>query len=123
MAHKPDDLLSRLIKDVDETGAFLPITIIVNGLLITGEVAPRKAWLKHNAEQLETPTMNRFARAFEREHDHVAPEEQHIHMSGAKAIYGQTMLPNSGGAFRVPVSEVSGWTLGEMRTVEGGMHK
>lgn len=63
--------------------------------------------------------MNRFVRAFEREHDRLAPEEQHIHMAGAKAVYGQIMVPSTGGAFRVPVSEVSGWTLGEMRSVEG----
>lgn len=55
MAHKPDDLLSRLVKDVDEGGISLPITVIVNGILITGEAVPRKAWLKRNAEQLEPP--------------------------------------------------------------------
>ncbi|MFB7832038.1 hypothetical protein [Streptomyces sp. NPDC056056] len=110
-----DKLLTRLIKRVNDSGTFLPLTLVVNGAMITGRVAPRTSWLNHNERELKASSIAEFGLDFVAEMEDDDGGTDYLHLSGAKVIFGNAILPHSGGAFRVPLSAISAWTIGEVK--------
>jgi hypothetical protein len=110
-----DKLLERLVKRVNETGTFLDITLVVGGAMITGRLAPRSKWLEGNIAALnQAQELKGFADEFAAEGG-ALDTEAYVHLSGAKKVFGEGLLPTSGSAFRVPITEVQGWMIGSMR--------
>ncbi|MFJ4837145.1 hypothetical protein [Streptomyces sp. NPDC088746] len=106
-----DKLLERLVKRVNEHGAFFDITIFVGGAMISGRLAPRTSWLDAHISMFTVSADTAFVDDFAQEG--AAPNaEEYLHLSQAKKVYGDAALPTSGGAFRVPLTEVQGWMPG-----------
>jgi hypothetical protein len=113
-----DKLLERLVKRVNQSGAFLDITLVVGGAMITGRLCPRSNWLEANIGVLrEVETMKEFADDFAHEGGAMDTED-YVHLSQAQQVFGSSMLPSKGGAFRVPITQVQGWMLGHLRQAD-----
>ncbi|MFF5801615.1 hypothetical protein [Streptomyces albogriseolus] len=110
-----DQLLERIVKRVNRTGTFLDITLIVGGSMITGRLCPRANWLEGNIGVLaQVEEMKDFADDFAHEGGAMDTED-YVHLSQAKQVFGDNMLPTRGGAIRVPITQVQGWMLGHMK--------
>ncbi|MET9140540.1 hypothetical protein [Streptomyces parvulus] len=113
-----DKLLERLVKRVNQTGIFFDITIVVGGSMYTGRLCPRANWLDGNIGVLnQIDELKDFVDDFAQEGAATDPES-YVHLSQTRQVFGNNLLPNQGGAFRVPIAQVQGWMLGHMKSVD-----
>ncbi|MDI3424027.1 hypothetical protein [Streptomyces luteolus] len=113
-----DPLLKRLTDRVEREGLALPITLVVQGTTITGEVVPHSVWAKHIADQLDgsESRASSLSADFLREGNQTEYEGGYIHLNGGKVIGVGATFPEHGGLFRLGLAEVNGWFLGEVQT-------
>ncbi|MGW8951896.1 hypothetical protein [Streptomyces sp. NPDC055709] len=112
-----DPLLKRLTDRVEREQLALPITLVIHGTTITGEVVPHAVWAKHIADQLSQSESRAsiFATDFVWEQDQPERDGNYLHLSGGKVISAGTAYPEHGGLFRIGIHAVSGWFLGEIQ--------
>jgi hypothetical protein len=108
-----DKLLESLVKRVNESGELLDITVTVGGALLTGQLAPRAAWLSTTAEQLEETSAAAFAADFRAE-GRAMDTAEYLHLSGGKVLAGVTPVPTNGGLMRLPLARVDNWMIGRI---------
>ncbi|MEW2251361.1 MULTISPECIES: hypothetical protein [unclassified Streptomyces] len=122
MSH-PDKLLVAIASHVESGHSNqMSLTVVVDGAVITGRLAPEAAWRERVAEVLrDSARLGRFAGIFtaqpQEEDDpgdrHRPPTHLHFHL--ARIIQGTTGIPESGGMYRVAIEDVTAWTIGDVR--------
>ena len=114
---KPDALLLAMARLVESEGSNqMTITVVVPGAVITGRLAPENAWHERVAQVLgagEEP-LKAFASLFASHEAENGQEPTHLHLHRAKILQGSFGLPHTGGMYRVALSEVSAWTVGDL---------
>ncbi|MEU8489410.1 MULTISPECIES: hypothetical protein [unclassified Streptomyces] len=114
---KVDPLLKRLTDRVESDALTLPITLVVCGTTVTGEVVPHTVWAEHIAEQLgdSASRANAFSADFTWAAEQPEQNSNYLHLNGGKVVSGGAAFPEHGGLFRIGLDEVSGWFLGEIQ--------
>ncbi|MET9573732.1 hypothetical protein ACFYNW_11950 [Streptomyces virginiae] len=114
----PDDLLRDLAAMVEsEQTNQMSLTVVVNGAVITGRLAPERVWRQRVAEVLrDSEQLGPFAEVFS------APEStagqpggppSHLHFHVARILQGPVGIPETGGMYRIALDNVSAWTVGD----------
>ncbi|MFF8260889.1 hypothetical protein [Streptomyces virginiae] len=114
----PDDLLRDLAAMVEsEQTNQMSLTVVVNGAVITGRLAPERVWRQRVAEVLrDSEQLGPFAEVFS------APEgtagqpggpPSHLHFHVARILQGPVGIPETGGMYRIALDNVSAWTVGD----------
>ncbi|MEU8489480.1 hypothetical protein [Streptomyces sp. NPDC048641] len=98
-------------------GLALPITLIVYGTTVTGEVVPHDVWAEHIAEQLADSESHAsaFSADFAWEKEQPERDADYLHLNRGKVVNGAAAFPEHGGLFRIGLGEVNGWFLGEIQ--------
>lgn len=99
----------------------MSLTVVVDGAVITGRLAPEAVWRQRVAEVLrDSARLGRFAGIFtappqeeDTAEEHRPPTHLHFHL--ARIIQGTTGIPESGGMYRVAIGDVTAWTIGDVR--------
>ncbi|MBO0515577.1 hypothetical protein [Streptomyces beijiangensis] len=112
-----DPLLKRLTDRVEKEALALPITLVVSGTTVTGEVVPHAVWAAHIADQLADSDSRAsvFSADFAWEKDQPERDGRYLHLNGGKIVSAGAAFPEHGGLFRIGLDEVSGWFLGEIQ--------
>ncbi|MEV7547665.1 hypothetical protein [Streptomyces sp. NPDC089915] len=110
-----DDLLIDLINRTEAEGEGPRITVVAQGVVITGRIAAHWHWATHLAEQLADTGLpdERFAKDFGREAGE-SPEypPAFLHLQGCQLISGNSSLPAAlGESFRIPLDMISAWSV------------
>jgi hypothetical protein len=121
MTH-PDDLLVAIAAMVESRhSSQMALTVVIPGAVITGRLAPEALWKERVAEVLrDSEHLAQFAAAFAPSHgsgDHrtergAGPTHLHFHL--ARIIQGSFGIPDTGGMYRVALTDVSAWTIGDI---------
>ncbi|MBH1934778.1 hypothetical protein I5Q34_10890 [Streptomyces sp. AV19] len=110
-----DDLLIDLINRTEMEGNGPRITVVAEGVVITGRLAAHRHWATHIADRLADAGLpdERFAEDFAREAAEPPPyPPAFLHIQGSQLISGAGSLPTAlGEFFRVPLSTVSAWSV------------
>ncbi|WP_030788643.1 hypothetical protein [Streptomyces sp. NRRL S-920] len=118
---KPDELLVDIATLVEsERSNQMSLTVVVAGAVITGRLAPEALWRRRVAEVLkDSDQLGPFASVFEGEGvpadppgDATPPTHLHFHL--ARILQGNVGLPETGGMYRIPLQDVSAWTVGDL---------
>ncbi|MER6218315.1 hypothetical protein ACGFY6_19390 [Streptomyces sp. NPDC048387] len=111
---KPDELLVDIAALVESGPSNqMSLTVVVDGSVITGRLAPEAVWRQRVSEVLtDSPRLGQFAGAF------AAPEPRegpptHLHFHVARILQGPVGIPETGGMYRVSIADVSAWTVGD----------
>ncbi|MEU5666648.1 hypothetical protein ACIP3D_31130 [Streptomyces longwoodensis] len=121
MSH-PDELLVGIAELVEsQHTSRMSLTVVVPGAVITGRLAPEAMWKERVAEVLrDSAQLGDFAHVFTRSvrEGTVAPRRDgpptHLHFHVARILQGSYGIPDSGGMYRVALSDVSAWTIGDI---------
>ncbi|POX48273.1 hypothetical protein C3489_27675 [Streptomyces sp. Ru71] len=103
----------------------MSLTVVVDGAVITGRLAPEGVWRQRVAEVLrDSERLGRFATIFtggspEAEATDGGKPPTHLHFHLARIIQGTTGIPESGGMYRVAIEDVTAWTIGDVRYSDG----
>ncbi|MFJ2263093.1 hypothetical protein ACIOKD_33115 [Streptomyces sp. NPDC087844] len=124
----PDELLVG-ISALVESGQSnrMSLTVVAGGAVITGRLAPEAVWRKRVSEVLkDSDHLGPFAavfladrpqdRADHADHaDHADRDEAptHLHFHLARILQGNVGIPETGGMYRVAITDVSAWTVGD----------
>lgn len=94
-----DPLLKRLTDRVEREGLALPITLVVKGTTITGEVVQHAVWAEHIAEQLAESESRASAFAADFAWAQAQPESggSYLHLNGGKVVSDGASFPEHGG--------------------------
>ena len=127
-ADETDWYLQRLIKIVNNTGIEFPITLYVNGLIVSGQMVGGHRYFDGLADQFreffgdteateETVSMLTSAREYylgeDVKNDPALP--QYVHMRAAKVfVPGQNPIPKDGSWWRGRITSVNGFNFGSM---------
>ncbi|WP_175410518.1 hypothetical protein [Streptomyces sp. TRM64462] len=122
---KPDALLVDVAATVEsEQSSQMSLTVVVDGAVITGRLAPESVWRERVAEVLrDSDRLGAFASSFaapdagSREHRDAAPTHLHFHV--ARILQGTLGIPETGGMYRVALEDVSAWTVGDFSYTDG----
>ncbi|MFJ9770783.1 hypothetical protein ACIRVF_06035 [Kitasatospora sp. NPDC101157] len=115
----PDALLVDIAAMVEsERSNQMPLTVVVPGAVITGRLAPERLWHERVAEVLAASDhLKSFATLFETSAADTAPAASrptHLHLHVARILQGSFGLPHTGGMYRIAISDVSSWTVGDL---------
>ncbi|OEJ95562.1 hypothetical protein [Streptomyces thermolilacinus] len=116
---KPDALLVNVAATVEsEQSNQMSLTVVVNGAVITGRLAPEAAWRERVAEVLrDSERLSRFAGVFAGPEGGSHPPRDgaptHLHFHVARILQGTLGIPETGGMYRVAIEDVSAWTVGD----------
>ncbi|MFE2142552.1 hypothetical protein ACFXA3_12520 [Streptomyces sp. NPDC059456] len=122
---KPDDLLVAIAAAVESQQTNqMSLTVLVQGAVITGRLAPESAWRRRVAEVLaDSDRLGPFASLFmdpatDTEGDGAArrraPESpSYLHFHVARILQGTVGIPETGGMYRIAIKDVSAWTMGD----------
>ncbi|MGW5733418.1 MULTISPECIES: hypothetical protein [Streptomyces] len=112
-----DPLLKRLTDRVEREDLSLPITLVVDGTTITGQVVPHAVWAEHIAEQLDSSgsRASSFSADFAWEKEQPERDGSYLHLNGGKVVGSGAAFPERGGLFRISLRKVGGWFLGEVQ--------
>ncbi|MFB6811221.1 MULTISPECIES: hypothetical protein [unclassified Streptomyces] len=122
---KPDDLLVAIAAAVESQQTNqMSLTVLVQGAVITGRLAPESAWRRRVAEVLaDSDRLGPFASLFmnpETEAEGVGatrrrtPEPpSYLHFHVARILQGTVGIPETGGMYRIAIKDVSAWTMGD----------
>ncbi|WP_330332257.1 hypothetical protein OHS33_22815 [Streptomyces sp. NBC_00536] len=110
-----DDLLIDLINRTEMEGQGPRITVVAQGVVITGRIAARRHWATGLAGRLgdaELPD-ERFAEDFAREAGEIPDyPPAFLHLQGCQLISGSSSLPAAlGESFKVPLAAISAWSV------------
>lgn len=110
-----DELLIDLINRTEMEGGGPRITVVTEGVVITGRLAAHRHWATQIAGRLGDAALpdERFAEDFVREAaEPLAYPPEFLHLQGCQLISGASSLPTAlGEFFRVPLSAVSAWSV------------
>ncbi|MFJ8586452.1 hypothetical protein ACIRD2_17615 [Streptomyces sp. NPDC093595] len=115
---KPDDLLVDVASMVEsEQSNQMSLTVVVNGAVITGRLAPEAVWRERVAEVLrDSDRLGAFSGVFGGTHADTPPRRavpSHLHFHVARILQGTLGIPETGGMYRVAIEDVSAWTVGD----------
>ncbi|MFF2521320.1 hypothetical protein [Streptomyces liangshanensis] len=116
---KPDHLLVDIASAVEsEQSNQMSLTVVVQGAVITGRLAPEAVWRQRVAEVLrDSERLGPFAAVFGSAGSAAAlrPGEAptHLHFHVARILQGSVGIPETGGMYRIAVKDVSAWTVGD----------
>ncbi|WP_328926718.1 hypothetical protein OG429_20370 [Streptomyces sp. NBC_00190] len=117
----PDDLLIDLAAMVEsEQTNQMSLTVVINGAVITGRLAPESVWRQRVAEVLQdSDQLAPFAKVF-RTSGQTGPTgpaaagpPSHLHFHVARILQGTLGIPETGGMYRIALADVSAWTVGD----------
>ncbi|MGP4001770.1 hypothetical protein [Streptomyces sp. 8N706] len=117
---KPDDLLVDVAARVEsEQSNQMSLTVILQGAVITGRLAPEAVWRQRVAEVLEgSDRLGPFSALFAsagtatRSPNRSGPPT-HLHFHVARILQGSLGIPETGGMYRVAIKDVGAWTVGD----------
>ncbi|MFC9582949.1 hypothetical protein ACFVJ8_08980 [Streptomyces yangpuensis] len=115
----PDDLLHDIAAMVEsEQTNQMSLTVVVNGAVITGRLAPEHVWRERVAEVLrDSEQLGPFAEVFSSATATTAKRPagppSHLHFHVARILQGPVGIPETGGMYRIALSDVSAWTVGD----------
>ncbi len=114
---KPDALLVNVAATVEsEQSNQMSLTVVVNGAVITGRLAPEAVWRERVAEVLrDSERLGGFAGVFAPPPEATARPgaPTHLHFHVARILQGTLGIPETGGRYRVALEDVSAWTVGD----------
>ncbi|MGW4270908.1 hypothetical protein [Streptomyces similanensis] len=123
MSH-PDELLVDIAAMVEsQHSSRMSLTVVVPGAVITGRLAPEAMWKQRVAEVLrDSDDLRRFSTAFTGVDPGAGGEEAsppagrptHLHFHVARILQGSFGIPDTGGMYRVALSDISAWTIGDI---------
>ncbi len=111
---KPDELLVDVAALVESGHSNqMSLTVVAGGAVITGRLAPEKAWRQRVSEVLaDSDHLSAFSTAFTASpRDEGPPKYLHFHV--ARILQGSVGIPETGGMYRVAIKDVSAWTMGD----------
>lgn len=115
---KPDALLASVAALVEsEQSNQMSLTVVVQGAVITGRLAPETVWRQRVAEVLgDSDRLGVFSAVFA---DRGAAAEAsgpptHLHFHLARILQGSLGIPETGGMYRIALEDVSAWTVGDV---------
>ncbi|MFH8465241.1 hypothetical protein [Streptomyces sp. NPDC017991] len=124
----PDELLVG-ISALVESGQSnrMSLTVVAGGAVITGRLAPEAVWRERVSEVLkDSDHLGPFSAVFlagrpqdRADHgdrgDHAGRDEAptHLHFHLARILQGNVGIPETGGMYRVAITDVSAWTVGD----------
>ncbi|CAM5421067.1 Gas vesicle protein OS=Streptomyces alboniger OX=132473 GN=CP975_22345 PE=4 SV=1 [Streptomyces alboniger] len=118
---KPDELLVEIASLVEsEHSNQMSLTVVVAGAVITGRLAPEALWRRRVAEVLkDSDRLAPFAPVFDADGAGSGPPPEgthptHLHFHLARIIQGSLGLPETGGMYRIPLQDVSAWSIGDL---------
>ncbi|WP_030771938.1 hypothetical protein [Streptomyces sp. NRRL F-2664] len=114
----PDDLLRDLAAKVEsEQTNQMSLTVVVNGAVITGRLAPERVWRQRVAEVLrDSDRLGPFAEVFSSPGSPPGQPDgppSHLHFHVARILQGPVGIPETGGMYRIALDDVSAWTVGD----------
>ncbi|MEU8994920.1 hypothetical protein AB0952_17165 [Streptomyces caniferus] len=119
---KPDELLVDIATMVEsEQSNQMSLTVVVQGAVLTGRLAPEVVWRQRVAEVLEqSERLGPFSALFSSAGTHSRSPRgsgppTHLHFHVARILQGSIGLPETGGMYRVAIKDVSAWTVGDFR--------
>lgn len=119
---KPDELLVDIAAMVEsEQSNQMSLTVVVQGAVLTGRLAPETVWRQRVAEVLEeSERLGPFSSLFSSAGTHSRPADRsgpptHLHFHVARILQGSFGLPETGGMYRVAIKDVGAWTVGDFR--------
>ncbi|MFD7834153.1 hypothetical protein [Streptomyces sp. NPDC059761] len=117
---KPDDLLVAIAAAVESQQTNqMSLTVLVHGAVITGRLAPERAWRRRVAEVLaDSDRLGTFASLFMDAEDgdrarSAPPPPSYLHFHVARILQGTVGIPETGGMYRIAIKDVSAWTMGD----------
>ncbi|MCP9945363.1 hypothetical protein LUX12_12115 [Streptomyces somaliensis] len=122
---KPDALLVDVAATVEsERSNQMSLTVVVDGAVITGRLAPEAAWRERVAEVLrDSERLGGFAGVFASPAKGPRPSRDgaptHLHFHVARILQGTLGIPETGGMYRVAIEDVSAWTVGDFSYTDG----
>jgi hypothetical protein len=123
---KPDHLLVDIATTVEsEHNNQMSLTVVVQGAVITGRLAPEAVWRERVAEVLtDSERLGPFAAIFMSAGGGARPRSPveppvHLHFHVARILQGSLGIPETGGMYRIPIREVSAWTVGDVSYSDG----
>ncbi|MEV0124827.1 hypothetical protein AB0I16_25395 [Streptomyces sp. NPDC050703] len=118
---KPDELLVDIASLVEsEHSNQMSLTVVVAGAVITGRLAPEALWRRRVAEVLkDSDRLGPFASVFAADGADAGPPPErkhptHLHFHLARILQGSLGLPETGGMYRIPLQDVSAWSVGDL---------
>ncbi|MFE3742372.1 hypothetical protein [Streptomyces sp. NPDC059134] len=123
---KPDHLLVDIATTVEsEQSNQMSLTVVVQGAVLTGRLAPEAVWRERVAEVLEdSERLGPFAAIFVSPDRGARPRPTgepptHLHFHVARILQGTLGIPETGGMYRIAVKDVSAWTVGDLSYSDG----
>ncbi|MEW9521705.1 hypothetical protein [Streptomyces tubercidicus] len=117
---KPDELLVDIAAMVEsEQSNQMSLTVVVQGTVITGRLAPERVWRQRVAEVLEqSERLGTFSALFSAAGPDTRPQQRegpptHLYFHVARILQGSIGLPETGGMYRVEIKDVGAWTVGD----------
>ncbi|MER7463000.1 hypothetical protein [Streptomyces sp. NPDC097981] len=119
---KPDDLLVAIAAAVESQQTNqMSLTVLVQGAVITGRLAPESAWRRRVAEVLaDSDRLGPFAGLFMdsegkggSRRGEPQPPPSYLHFHVARILQGTVGIPETGGMYRIAIKDVSAWTMGD----------
>jgi len=119
----PDALLVEIAEMVEsEHSNQMPLTVVVPGAVITGRLAPESLWHERVAEVLTASDhLKPFAALFSNPTGHDTGDGSsqpsrptHLHLHVARILQGSYALPHTGGMYRIAITDISSWTVGDL---------
>ncbi|MFE6740413.1 hypothetical protein [Streptomyces tubercidicus] len=117
---KPDELLVDIAAMVEsEQSNQMSLTVVVQGTVITGRLAPERVWRQRVAEVLEqSERLGTFSALFSAAGPDTRPPQRegpptHLYFHVARILQGSIGLPETGGMYRVEIKDVGAWTVGD----------
>ncbi|MEU3188879.1 hypothetical protein ABZ707_32465 [Streptomyces sp. NPDC006923] len=117
---KPDDLLVDIATSVEsEQSNQMSLTVVVQGAVVTGRLAPEAVWRERVAEVLEdSERLAPFSAIFKSAGPNSRSQRRtepptHLHFHVARILQGTVGIPETGGMYRIAIKDVSAWTVGD----------
>ncbi|MEU7293961.1 MULTISPECIES: hypothetical protein [Streptomyces] len=113
---KPDELLVDIAATVESGQSNqMSLTVVVGGAVLTGRLAPEALWRQRVSEVLtDSSRLGEFSGIFSPSGPKEGPPT-HLHFHLARILQGTVGIPETGGMYRVALSDVSAWTVGDFR--------
>ncbi|MBX9424290.1 MULTISPECIES: hypothetical protein [Streptomyces] len=113
---KPDELLVDIAATVESGQSNqMSLTVVVGGVVLTGRLAPEALWRQRVSEVLtDSARLGEFSGVFSPSPREDGPPT-HLHFHLARILQGTVGIPETGGMYRVALSDVSAWTVGDFR--------
>ncbi|WP_037864764.1 hypothetical protein [Streptomyces sp. NRRL S-340] len=114
-----DELLTAVAAMVEaQPSNQMSLTVVVDGAVITGRLAPESMWRERVSEVLRTSErLSPFSDVFT-SHRGARPDRggspTHLHFHLARILQGSLGIPETGGMYRVAIKDVSAWTVGDL---------